>query len=207
MAIWISSPLARIADSTVRRLGDPRRVVATSKTFKQLARLSGAAPQRKGSFVHRELARRDVRAWTPRLATMCASERAKLRGVSDPRSRQILAGAVLAELTMATLDIESLEVCPWALREGMVLRHLESMTYSPPFSLQPVQRTTTHGVAGLRRRPNRGTLGSVISLAVRDSSTPQDLVLSKSSRLGNNCREVNPAAGSGNGIPPPPEEI
>ncbi|MGY4650159.1 Ppx/GppA phosphatase family protein [Mycobacterium sp. URHB0021] len=113
MAIWISSPLARIADSTVRRLGDPRRVVATSKTFKQLARLSGAAPQRKGPFVHRELARRDVRARTPRLATMCAFERARLRGVSDPRSRQILAGAVLAELTMATLDIESLEVCPW----------------------------------------------------------------------------------------------
>ena len=60
---------------------------------------------------------------------------------------------------------------------------------------------------GLTRRPNRRTLRSVISLAVRDSSTPQDLVLSKSSRLGNNHREVNPAAGSGNGIPPPPNRI
>ena len=56
---------------------------------------------------------------------------------------------------------------------------------------------------GVTRRPNRRTRRSVISLAVRDSSTPQDLVLSKSSRLGNNHREVNPAAGSGNGIPPP----
>src|SRR4051794_19058046 len=140
----IRETLGEVADR-VRWEGDPRRVVATSKTFKQLARLSGAAPQRKGPFVHRELARRDVRAWTPRLATMCASERAKLCGVSDPRSRQILAGAVLAELTMATLDIESLEVCPWALREGIVLRHLESMTCSPLFSLQPVQRTTTDG--------------------------------------------------------------
>jgi len=52
-------------------------------------------------------------------------------------------------LTMATLDIRSLEVCPWALREGIVLRHLESMTYSPPFSLQPVQPGTTHGVASV----------------------------------------------------------
>src|SRR6185312_5253084 len=60
---------------------------------------------------------------------------------------------------------------------------------------------------GLTRRPNRGTLWSVISLAARDSSTPQDLVLSKSSRLENNHREVNPAAGSGNGIPPPPDGI
>ncbi len=33
------------------------------------------------------------------------------------------------------------------------------------------------------------------------SETPQDLVLSKSSRLENNSRDVNPAAGSGNGIP------
>ena len=56
---------------------------------------------------------------------------------------------------------------------------------------------------GVTRRPNRRTRRSVISLAVRDSSTPQDLVLSKSSRLGNNHQEVNPAAGSGNGIPPP----
>jgi hypothetical protein len=60
---------------------------------------------------------------------------------------------------------------------------------------------------GLTRRPNRRTRWSVISLAVRDSSTPQDLVLSKSSRLGNNHREVNPAAGSGNGIPPPHQTI
>jgi hypothetical protein len=60
---------------------------------------------------------------------------------------------------------------------------------------------------GLTRRPNRRTLRSVISLAVRDSSTPQDFVLSKSSRLGNNHQEVNPATGSGNGIPSPPDRI
>src|SRR3954469_18876882 len=111
MAIWISSPLARIADSTVRRLGDPRRVVATSKTFKQLARLSGAAPQRKGPFVRRALTRCDVNKAIPRLASIPAADRARLRGISLPRGRQILAGAVVADLTMATLDIDSLEVC------------------------------------------------------------------------------------------------
>jgi exopolyphosphatase/guanosine-5'-triphosphate,3'-diphosphate pyrophosphatase len=50
---------------------------------------------------------------------------------------------------MASLDIESLEVCPWALREGIVLRHLESMSYPLPFSLEPVQRTTTGSVASV----------------------------------------------------------
>jgi hypothetical protein len=59
----------------------------------------------------------------------------------------------------------------------------------------------------VERRPNRGIPRSVISVAVRDSNTPQDLDLSKSSRLGNNHQEVNPAAGSGNGISPPPDRI
>ncbi|MEN3317259.1 MAG: exopolyphosphatase / guanosine-5-triphosphate,3-diphosphate pyrophosphatase [Mycobacterium sp.] len=140
----IRETLREIADR-VRWEGDPRRVVATSKTFKQLARLSGAAPQRKGPFVNRRLARRDVQTWIPRLAKMPAADRAKLRGISLPRGRQILAGAVVADLTMATLDIDSMEICPWALREGIVLRHLESIAQEAPFSLQPVRRTTDAG--------------------------------------------------------------
>jgi exopolyphosphatase / guanosine-5'-triphosphate,3'-diphosphate pyrophosphatase len=135
----IRETLGEIADR-VRWEGYPRRVVATSKTFKQLARLSGALPQRKGPFVRRVLSRRDVHTWIPRLARLSASERSRLRGVSAPRSRQILAGAIVADLTMTALDIEAVEVCPWALREGIVLRHLESMAYSAPFSLRPLQR-------------------------------------------------------------------
>jgi hypothetical protein len=56
-------------------------------------------------------------------------------------------------------------------------------------------------------RYSRRTRRSVISVAISDSNPPQDLVLSNSSRLGNNHREVNPAAGSGNGIPPPTHVI
>lgn len=137
----IRETLGEVADR-IRWEGDPRRVVATSKTFKQLARLAGAPPQRKGPFVRRRLARRDVHSWIPRLVKIPAAQRIKLRGVSAAWGRQIVAGAVLAELTMATFDIDSLEVCPWALREGIVLRHLESMTHDAPFSLQPVQRVS-----------------------------------------------------------------
>lgn len=136
----IRDTLRAIADR-VRWEGDPRRVVATSKTFKQLARLSGSAPQRKGPFVHRGLTRHDVQKSIPQLAKLPAVDRAKLRGISLARSRQILAGALVADLTMATLDIHSLEICPWALREGIVLRHLESIAQEAPFSLQPVHRT------------------------------------------------------------------
>jgi exopolyphosphatase/guanosine-5'-triphosphate,3'-diphosphate pyrophosphatase len=140
----IRATLREIADR-VRWEGDPRRVVATSKTFKQLARLSGAAPQRKGPFVHRMLTRSEVQKWIPRLAKMSADERAKLRGISLPRGRQILAGAILADLTMSALDIDSLEICPWALREGIVLRHLESIAQEAPFSLQPVHPAVGSG--------------------------------------------------------------
>src|SRR5207244_2454169 len=52
--------------------GVPERAIGTSKTFKQLARLSGAPAQRKGPFVRRSVAARDLEAWIPRLATLRA---------------------------------------------------------------------------------------------------------------------------------------
>jgi hypothetical protein len=65
-----------------------------------------------------------------------------------------------------------------------------------------IVRSST-SLGGVTRCPNRGAQRSVISLAVRDSSTPQEFVASKGAKLGNNCREVNPAVGSRHGIPPP----
>ncbi len=63
----------------------------------------------------------------PRLAGLRAGQRAKLRGVSRSRSRQILAGAVVARAAMKTLNVDSVDVCPWALREGIVLHYLQTM--------------------------------------------------------------------------------
>ena len=103
-------------------------------------RSGSAGTQRKGPFVRRVLTRQHVHTWIHRLAKLPAEQRSRLRGVSVPRARQILAGAVVADLTMTTLDIDSVEVCPWALREGIVLRHLESMVYTSPFSLRPMHR-------------------------------------------------------------------
>jgi exopolyphosphatase/guanosine-5'-triphosphate,3'-diphosphate pyrophosphatase len=110
----------------VRWEGQPARAIATSKTFKQLARLAGCAPQRKGPFVPRSLTTRDLVRWIPRLARRSADERAKLPGVSPPRARQLLAGALVAKLTMNALDISRVDVCPWALREGIMLHYLQT---------------------------------------------------------------------------------
>ncbi|WP_328495686.1 Ppx/GppA family phosphatase [Streptomyces sp. NBC_00414] len=110
------------------RFGAPDHVVATSKTFKQLARLAGAARSVDGLYVQRELKRRSLEDWVPRLASMTTAERAELPGVSEGRAGQLLAGAVVAEGAMDLFGVETAEICPWALREGVILRSLDQMT-------------------------------------------------------------------------------
>ncbi len=109
------------------RLGAPHHVVATSKTFKQLARLAGAARSAEGLYVQRDLKRESLEAWVPRLAGMTTAERADLPGVSEGRANQLLAGALVAEGAMDLFGVESVEICPWALREGVILRRLDHM--------------------------------------------------------------------------------
>ena len=118
---------ATIADVTGRitRAGEPRHVVATSKTFRSLARITGAAPSSEGPFVRRRLHRDDLRLWVPKLAGMTAKERAELSGVSPGRAPQLLAGAIVAESAMDLLGLSQLEIAPWALREGVILERLD----------------------------------------------------------------------------------
>ncbi|MFC4587801.1 Ppx/GppA phosphatase family protein [Sphaerisporangium corydalis] len=112
----------------VTKYGRPDHAVATSKTFRQLARIAGAAPSSEGAYVKRVLGREDLSRWTERLATMSAARRADLPGVSAGRAPQLLAGAIVAEATMDLFDTRELEICPWALREGVILRRLDSMS-------------------------------------------------------------------------------
>ncbi|MFF9604692.1 Ppx/GppA family phosphatase [Streptomyces sp. NPDC014684] len=109
------------------RFGAPDHVVATSKTFKHLARIAGAARSAEGLYVQRELKRESLEAWVPRLAGMTAEQCAELPGVSEGRAGQLLAGALVAEGAMDLFRVESLEICPWALREGVILRRLDHM--------------------------------------------------------------------------------
>ena len=133
--------LRRHVNATLREVADrllwegvPERAIGTSKTFKQLARLSGGPSQRKGPFVRRPVTAGDLEAWIPRLAGLRARERAKLKGVSRPRSRQIIAGALVARAGMKALNVDSVDVCPWALREGILLHYLQT-TFNQSFDL------------------------------------------------------------------------
>lgn len=110
------------------RVGEPQLVAGSSKTVRSLARACGAAPRADGAYVPRTLRRDDLAELTPRLVQMSAAERAGLPGVSGSRARQLAAGALVLEAVLDLADIEELAVCPWALREGLILRFLDGLS-------------------------------------------------------------------------------
>ena len=110
------------------RQGPPDHVVGSSKTFRQLARIAGAAPSGEGFYVKRYLKHTDVIVWAERLAAMDQAERIRLPGVSEGRASQMVAGAIVADAVMDLMEVSHLEICPWALREGIILRRLDALT-------------------------------------------------------------------------------
>jgi len=100
----------------------------TSKTLRSLARVAGAAPSAEGLYVKRVLRADDAEQLVDKLAGLSAKDRAKLPGVSSRRAPQLLAGAIVASTTLSLLGIEELHICPWALREGVILARQDWMT-------------------------------------------------------------------------------
>src|SRR5690349_5873622 len=122
---WLDAELSE-ASATLLKAGSPDLTVATSKTFRSLARLTGAAPSGAGPRVKRTLTATGLRQLINFISRMTAADRAELEGVSVDRAPQIVAGALVAEASMKALGIESVDICPWALREGLILRKLDS---------------------------------------------------------------------------------
>ena len=125
----VRAEIARVVGE-FNRLGRPDHVVATSKTFRQLARIAGAARSAEGLYVQRELSRKSLQEWVPKLSSMTVEQRNELPGVSEGRARQLLAGALVAEGAMDLFGVQAAEICPWALREGVILRRLDHLPAS-----------------------------------------------------------------------------
>jgi exopolyphosphatase / guanosine-5'-triphosphate,3'-diphosphate pyrophosphatase len=122
----VRAEVARMAGG-LRRGGAVDHAVGTSKTFRQLARIGGAAPSSEGFYVKRFLKHADVSLWAERLASLDQTERARLPGVSEVRAVQMPAGAIVADAVMDLMGVAQLEICPWALREGVILKRLDSL--------------------------------------------------------------------------------
>ncbi len=123
----IRAEIARDAGHLLRA-GTPDHAAATSKTFRSLARICGAAPSGDGPLVPRSLPREVLREWIPKLVVMTPEELADLPGVSPSRTHQIVPGALVAEAAMDIFDLDELEICPWALREGVILERLDQIS-------------------------------------------------------------------------------
>ena len=123
----VRAEIARRAGE-VTRLGPADRAVATSKTFRQLARIAGAAPSGEGSYVRRVVSHADIAEQAKRLSAMSLAERADLPGVSRTRAPQLAAGALVADAAMDLFGLNELEICPWALREGVILRRIDALS-------------------------------------------------------------------------------
>lgn len=109
----------------ITAVGPVDRIVGTSKTFRSLARLTGAAPSSAGPRASRHLTREGLGQLIGFISRISAADLAELDGVSATRSGQLLAGAVVAEVAMRTLGLGAVQICPWALREGVILRRLD----------------------------------------------------------------------------------
>lgn len=123
----IRAEIARDAGNLLRH-GPPDRAAASSKTFRSLARICGAAPSSAGPLVARTLRRDDLEAWLPTLLATPPEKMADLPGVSPSRAHQVVPGALVAEAVMDIFDLSELEICPWALREGVILERFDQIS-------------------------------------------------------------------------------
>src|SRR5258705_6449674 len=121
---WLDSELAE-ASATVLDAGEPDLAVATSKTFRSLARLTGAAPSAAGPRAKRTLTANGLRQLIAFISRMTADDRAELEGVSADRAPQIVAGALGAGGSTLARSGGTLGVWPGGLREGPPSRELE----------------------------------------------------------------------------------
>ncbi len=107
----------------------PDHVVGSSKAIRSLAKLAGYPVPGSSGIEGMLLPRAALGSWIPRLARIPASARQELPGITPDRTFQIVAGAVVLHAAMTALKVDELEVSPWALREGVLLRYTESMSW------------------------------------------------------------------------------
>ena len=103
----------------------PVKAIGTSGTLENLAAMCGSLPPSNGNAQPRQAIERH--AFEKLLAELLESrtkDRAHIRGLDDQRKDQIVAGAVLVGELFNRLHLKRIEICPMALREGILLDYL-----------------------------------------------------------------------------------
>jgi exopolyphosphatase/guanosine-5'-triphosphate,3'-diphosphate pyrophosphatase len=120
-----ASSLLAQAVGAFTSLPAPHHTVGSSKTIRSLARLAGSTQEGVGSADRMMLRRSHLEDWLPRLAKIPADARPALPGITADRTFQIVAGGIVLDEAMKAFSVRELEVSPWALREGIILRYLD----------------------------------------------------------------------------------
>ena len=123
------------------RDGQPDRAVATSKTFRQLARTAGAAPSSEGPYIRRRLSHADLTKLSDKLASMSAADRAQMPGVSRGRAGQLAAGAIVADAAMDLFDLERAVHLPVGAARGRDPAPAGRAHHRPAGTLSQARRT------------------------------------------------------------------
>jgi exopolyphosphatase/guanosine-5'-triphosphate,3'-diphosphate pyrophosphatase len=103
----------------------PVKAIGTSGTLENLAVMCGSTPPANGDGLPRQTIERH--AFEKLLAELLESstkDRARIRGLDDQRKDQIVAGAVLVGQLFDRLHLKRIDICPMALREGILLDYL-----------------------------------------------------------------------------------
>ena len=93
----------------------------TSKTFRTLAKLAQNLYPKLGAHLTLDALDQIV----PEIQSLDLDQRIELPGVSMERAHQLVAGSMVARQLMRTLNLKEIRICPWALREGIVLHRLD----------------------------------------------------------------------------------
>lgn len=66
----------------------------------------------------------ELKTLNAKIAALPLAERREVAGLSPQRADIIVAGGLVLEETMSALEIESLRICDWSLREGVIIDRL-----------------------------------------------------------------------------------
>jgi exopolyphosphatase/guanosine-5'-triphosphate,3'-diphosphate pyrophosphatase len=102
----------------------PVRMLGTSGAVENLAAVCSGNTGGGSASASAMLRRTDLQKLVDQLIESRAEDRARIKGLDDKRRDQILAAAILVLEVFRRLDIDRLEVCRSALREGILVDYL-----------------------------------------------------------------------------------
>ncbi len=102
-----------------------RRVIGTSGTIHALGALASGTHRDSGDLRNRRVSAKALHRLRRHLTSLTLQERLALPGLDPRRADVTVAGAVLLDTLLDSLEADSLTLCDFALREGLVLDYIK----------------------------------------------------------------------------------